>query len=127
VAIRDSPDRPRTYVSWTGPAWPTFHGIGGVFAMSGLTDWERHRLAGLERQLTHEDPRLAARLSGNQDAPPAWARRRTGWLMIVVGLVLTLSGSALRDDSVTLVGLVVLICCWVPFWRAGRTVSVPRS
>lgn len=35
----------------------------GVFAVSGLTDWERGRLADLERQLAQEDPGLVARLS----------------------------------------------------------------
>ena len=94
--------------------------------MSGLTDWERHRLSGLERQLTQEDPRLAARLSRPADVRPVWARRWIGWLLIVVGLVLTLGGSALKDASVTVSGLVVLGGCWVPFWRAGRNASVPR-
>jgi hypothetical protein len=100
--------------------------VVGVFAVSELTDWERHRLAGLERQLTDEDPQLAARLGGRLDAPPFWARRRTGWLMIVVGLVMTLGGSALKDASVTLSGLLVLGCSWVPFWRAGQAVPVPH-
>jgi hypothetical protein len=96
-----------------------------VFAVSGLTDWERHRLAGLERGLTEEDPQLAARLDGGMDAPPAWARRRVGWMLILVGLVLVLGGSALKDPSTTLWGLLVLGCCWVPFWGAARTGSVP--
>jgi hypothetical protein len=99
-------------------AWPTTWTaeLVGVFAVSGLTDWERHRLAGLERQLTQEDPRLAARLQGRVDAPPSWARRRIGWLMIVAGVVLALCGSALKDPSVTLSGFLVLSFCWVPFW-----------
>ena len=98
-----------------------------MFAVSGLTDWERLRLAGLERQLTEEDPRLAARLHGRTDAPPVWARRRTGWMMIVVGLVSILGGSVLKDGSTTMWGLLVLCFCWVPFWGEARTGSVPPS
>ena len=90
----------------------------GVFAVSGLTDWERHRLADLERQLAQEDPELAARLSRPVDAHPSWARPGTGWLMIVAGAVLLLCGTALNDASVTVTGVLVLSCCWVPFWRA---------
>src|SRR5687768_10157306 len=37
--------------------------LGGVLAVSELTDWERDRLAALERQLSVEDPELAARLA----------------------------------------------------------------
>jgi hypothetical protein len=45
----------------------------GVFTVSGLTEWERHRLADLERQLAQEDPEPAARLSRPVDAHPSWA------------------------------------------------------
>ncbi|HEV7187427.1 MAG TPA: DUF3040 domain-containing protein [Blastococcus sp.] len=95
--------------------------------MSGLTDWERDRLAGLERRLTEEDPRLAARLDGRKSAPPVWARRRTGWMLIVVALVLILGGSVLKDASTTLWGVLVLCCCWVPFWGAARPGAVPPT
>jgi hypothetical protein len=96
-----------------------------VVAVSGLTDGERQVLSGLERRLTQEDPRLAARLGGrvDVDVPPSWARRSVGYAMIVIGLVLTFGGSALSDSSDTLTGLLVLGCCWVPFWRARGTSS----
>ena len=94
-----------------------------MFAVSGLTDWERHRLEGLERRLTEEDPRLAARLHARMDGPPRWARRRVGWMLIVVGLVLISGGTVLKDPSTTLWGLLLLCCCWVPFWGAARTRS----
>jgi hypothetical protein len=99
----------------------------GVFAVSGLTDWERHRLADLERQLAQEDPELAARLSRPVNARTSWARRGIGRLMIVVGAVLLLGGAALEDASVTGSGVLVLSCCWVPFWRARHTASHPGS
>jgi Protein of unknown function (DUF3040) len=130
VGIRDSGGGLRSYVrekGWQDVADDVATALVGVFAMSGLTDWERHQLSGLERQLTREDPRLAARLSTPADLRPAWARRRIGWLLVVVGLVLTSGGSALKDASTTLSGLLVLGCRWVPFWGAGRTVSVPLS
>ena len=95
--------------------------------MSGLTDWERDRLADFERQLSGEDPGLADLLRGSVAARPRWARRGLGWLLAVAGVVLVFGGSVLRDGSVTLMGLLVLGCCWVPFWGAGRTVPVSRS
>jgi hypothetical protein len=94
--------------------------------VSGLTEWERDRLAGLERQFMGEGPGLAARLRGLVVGRPLWSRRGLGWLLIVVGVVLVSGGSVLRDSSVTLTGFLVMGCCWVPFWRAGRTVPVSR-
>ena len=85
--------------------------------MSGPTDWERHRMADLERQLVQEDPELAALLSPPVDTHPFWARRGIGWLMIVVGAVLLLCGANLEDASITVSGVLVLSVCWVPFWR----------
>jgi hypothetical protein len=98
-----------------------------VWVVSGLTDWERDRLAGLERQLAQDDPALVGRLGRPVERRPLWARRRIGWLMIVVGAVLLLGGGALNDASVGLSGVLVLGGCWVPFWGARHTAARPGS
>jgi hypothetical protein len=85
-----------------------------VFGMSELTDWERHRLADLERQLGKDDPQLAALLTRplrpGHPRVPSWA----GWALGVVGFVLLLCGSTLRDHSTMALGIGLLALCWVP-------------
>ena len=39
---------------------------------------------------------------------------------MVIGAVLLLSGGALRDTSVTLVGVLTLAGCWLPIWYVRR-------
>ena len=65
----------------------------------------------------------AARLNRPADAHPSWARPGIGWWMIVVGAVLLLCGAALMEASITVSGVLVLSCCWVPVWRARHTVQ----
>ena len=86
--------------------------------MSELTDWERHRLADLERQLAEQDPKLAALLTHPVRAHRTGVTGRMGWVLGCVGIVLFLSGSTLRDGSVLALGLALLAVCWVPSWRA---------
>lgn len=86
--------------------------------MSELTDWERDRLAALERQLSVEDPELAARLAG--PVPPLRSRAvaRIAWAMIWVGAVLLPCGAALEDGSSVMVALLALAFGAAILWRA---------
>jgi hypothetical protein len=98
-----------------------------VFGMSELTDWERHRLAALERHLADESPELAELLAGRRHRARRWpGAALIGWAMGVIGAVLLLCGSALQDTSVGMSGFVLLGLCWVPSWRARDAARHPH-
>lgn len=86
--------------------------------MSELTDWERDRLAALERHLSDEDPGLAARLAGPVHALPSRAMARIAWAMIWAGVVLLPSGVVLDDGASVLVAFLALSCGPALLWRA---------
>lgn len=79
-----------------------------------LTRHERRELDGLARLLADEDPSLAAGLRG-----PAVRRRdvwaaRVGSVMLVLGVVMLASGFLFGTLGVGVLGVVLLLTCWMP-------------
>ncbi len=94
--------------------------------MSELTDWERDRLAALERQLSVDDPELAARLAGAVHPAPSRASARIAWAIIWAGMVLLPSGAVLEDGSSVLVALLALASGPALLWRARDAARAAR-
>jgi hypothetical protein len=93
-----------------------------VSAVNELTDWERDRLAALERQLSDEEPELAARLAAQPHVPPSRAMGRIAWALIWAGVVLLPSGAVLDDGASVLVAFLALICGAALLWH-GRSAA----
>ena len=98
-----------------------------VSTVNELTDWERDRLVALERQLSDEDPDLAARLAGPVDPLPSRAMARIAWAMIWVGVLLLPCGAVLDDGSSALVAFLALACGPALLWRARDAARNSRS
>ena len=93
--------------------------------MSELTDWERDRLAALERQLSVEDPELAARLAGPVRLLRPRAITRIAWALNWGGVVQLPCGAALQNGSPVLVAPLAVVCDPAPVARPGRGAGVP--
>ena len=95
--------------------------------MGELTDWERDRLAALERHLSAEDPELAARLAGPVHPPQSRTMARIAWAMIWIGAVLLPCGAVLDDGSSVSVAILLLACGPALLWRAREAAQKFRA
>ena len=96
----------------------------------GLTRRQRRELAALGKQLSREDPDLAAQLSrpAGSTFRIRYGRARAGVLigrlLLVLGLVMVAYGVVLSTPTATTIGAVALLMCWIP-WQNGSGLT-PR-
>ena len=83
-----------------------------------LSEHERRELAGIEQSLYDDGPGLDATAKSTDITAVIWKRRCAGIAIVVIGLAILVTGEALPNVPVGVVGFLVMLAGGVPATQA---------